>query len=129
MIARSPRLRCVHFTGIQNNTCKAGVAYADVKDTTERPYRWACMSPDVPCASRRVATQEEAEAEDRALNALFANVDKARQAIVVATDDNRDVSGEMACPVCDGGTLRYSVARNGHIHAACSTSTCVRWME
>jgi hypothetical protein len=39
-------------------------------------------------------------------------------------------AGEMPCPVCKTGRLRYSrSAYNGHVHAACSTDTCVRWME
>lgn len=38
--------------------------------------------------------------------------------------------GAIPCPVCKTGTLRYSrAACNGHIHAACSTESCVRWME
>jgi hypothetical protein len=38
-------------------------------------------------------------------------------------------SGEFPCPVCQAGTLRYSRASNGHVHAGCTTDTCVRWME
>lgn len=39
-------------------------------------------------------------------------------------------AGVMECPVCKKGKLRYSRAGyNGHVHAACSTETCVRWME
>jgi hypothetical protein len=39
-------------------------------------------------------------------------------------------AGEMKCPVCKVGTLRYSrAAYNGHVHAACSNCECVRWME
>jgi len=38
--------------------------------------------------------------------------------------------GEMPCPAGCGGILRYSVASvNGHMHAACTTAECVRWME
>lgn len=38
--------------------------------------------------------------------------------------------GKMPCPVCKTGTLGYSrAACNGHIHAACTTDNCVRWME
>ncbi len=38
--------------------------------------------------------------------------------------------GEITCPVCKTGKLRYSrAAYNGHVHASCSTATCVRWME
>ncbi len=39
-------------------------------------------------------------------------------------------SGSMDCPICKTGSLRYSRdSYNGHIHAACSTPICVRWME
>jgi len=54
----------------------------------------------------------------------------ARAAIVAKHGKSRDLVGEMACPVCATGTLRYSIARlNGHIHAVCSTDGCARWME
>lgn len=39
-------------------------------------------------------------------------------------------SGEIDCPICKSGKLRYSRATyNGHVHAACSNEQCVRWME
>jgi hypothetical protein len=39
-------------------------------------------------------------------------------------------AGEMECPVCKTGKLRYSrAAYNGHVHARCSTDDCVAWME
>jgi hypothetical protein len=39
-------------------------------------------------------------------------------------------AGTMPCPVCKTGTLRYSRSSyNGHVHAACTTESCVRWME
>lgn len=38
--------------------------------------------------------------------------------------------GRLRCPVCKDGELMYSRARsNLHVHARCSTPTCVRWME
>jgi len=38
--------------------------------------------------------------------------------------------GSIACPACKTGTLRYSVAAvNGHMHGACTTENCARWME
>ena len=38
--------------------------------------------------------------------------------------------GEMDCPICKTGKLRYSrAAYNGHVHAKCSTNGCVAWME
>ena len=39
-------------------------------------------------------------------------------------------AGEMDCPVCKTGKLRYSRASyNGHVHAGCTTKGCVSWME
>lgn len=39
-------------------------------------------------------------------------------------------AGDMPCPVCNRGTLRYSRAGyNGHVHGKCSTDGCVAWME
>ena len=39
-------------------------------------------------------------------------------------------SGEIACPICGTGKVRYSrAAYNGHVHAGCTTQGCVRWME
>jgi hypothetical protein len=39
-------------------------------------------------------------------------------------------AGEMSCPVCNKGTLRYSrAAYNGHVHAHCTSGNCVSWME
>jgi hypothetical protein len=50
----------------------------------------------------------------------------ARQAIL----DTGHGAGEIACPVCNSGRLRFSVARsNGHVHASCTTRLCVSWME
>lgn len=38
-------------------------------------------------------------------------------------------AGEMVCPLCTTGKLRYSRAGyNGHVHARC-TAGCVAWME
>ena len=39
-------------------------------------------------------------------------------------------AGEIDCPVCKEAKLRYSRASyNGHVHAACMSDKCVRWME
>ena len=39
-------------------------------------------------------------------------------------------SGIIQCPICHTGQLSYSRSNyNGHVHARCSTPTCVAWME
>lgn len=39
-------------------------------------------------------------------------------------------SGEMECPICKTGKLKYSrSSRNGHVAADCSNNDCVHWRE
>ena len=63
--------------------------------------------------------------------AHFKNIGIARKAIV----DTGLYSGEISCPICKTGMLRFSKAKsNGHIHAQCVTDNkrtdgCVGWME
>jgi len=60
----------------------------------------------------------------------FARIQKVRDAIVQKTKGERGITGDMDCPACGTGRLRYSVARcNGHVHARCSTENCVSFME
>lgn len=62
--------------------------------------------------------------------ASFKKVMDARKAITDKEGNKRGVVGEIDCPVCKNGKLRYSIAGvNGHIHANCTTAECVRWME
>lgn len=49
----------------------------------------------------------------------------ARQAIL----DTKQPGGVMRCPICETGRLTFTVARNGHVHAHCSTRLCMSWME
>lgn len=38
--------------------------------------------------------------------------------------------GEITCPACSTGRLRYSRAGyDCHVHARCSTENCVAWIE
>jgi hypothetical protein len=37
--------------------------------------------------------------------------------------------GRIPCPACKTGTVGYSQASNGHVHARCSTEGCASWME
>src|ERR1051326_3435555 len=136
--------RCVHFTGTVNETCKAGVNYRAVVGGPD--LGWGTRLPchgvferegveRVGCEHLHKPTLEEAERrvdESERRMAILALAHKA------AKDDARAKGfkkghggvGELACPICDGGRLRYSVAGyNGHMHAACSTKGCASWME
>lgn len=125
---------CVHFTGIQNKTCKAGIAYASFE---ARGFAKPCFNrtPEQACASCHFPTPEEVAAEVAAHEASYKRMELA----LTAVDTDRKAKGlrkghgggsSLPCPVCGTGTLGYSVAGcNGHIHGCCSTEGCVRWMQ
>lgn len=129
---RAEMRKCRHFTGIQHETCAAGVCYRDVRDESVSPFRFPCTNPIVAdlCDKRSPYAREEAEAELERFERRIEDTSLAHAAILGATQGEVGISGEVACPVCQAGALRYSVASvNGHIHAQCSTDDCVRWME
>lgn len=76
--------RCVHFDGIQNAKCKAGVTYVDVRDTTQRPYAYPCLSPSpfngsiatTTCDQQRHFTEAELDAEVAEYERLLAEADR-----------------------------------------------------
>lgn len=126
--------RCEHFTGTQNEACKAGHRYAEIG----RPF--PCLAPydgaERPgCPDLLLPTAEQLEAREREMRRFLENMGKARTAIVAHIEargkKDRDDAGTLPCPCCEGGTLayRYAGAYNGHIHARCSTEGCVAWME
>lgn len=133
---------CVHFTGIQNATCKAGVNYhAQFGDGAGCFANIACTQAfaraDFPlkeCATVQYPTRDQAEAEENEREAL---TKRTLSAMKLAHEDaaakgyGKGNGGQdsIKCPLCPDGILRYSVAGyNGHMHAAC-TKGCVSWME
>lgn len=96
---------CVHFTGTQNKVCASGVAYADVRDnrTKEEGWKmetaWPCLpngAPNVQCAKRQYATEEQATAAARERDRVFVEF------------ANRSRRG-----ICECGTTSTSVRQVG----------------
>ena len=127
------QLRCKHFTGVQKDTCAAGVVYASVRDDTTRPYGFPCLldyAGNATCEKRELPTREEAEAEERESDAAFQRVNLCMKAIRDKHGKARGIVAEMPCPTGCGGTLRYSIASyNRHVHGGCTTDGCARWMQ
>lgn len=132
--------RCVHFNGIQNDACRAGVSYETFRKERVAGKDWMPCLKDaagdcVHCEQRRWPTAEEVEAELAEDEKHFAKMMAGANA--VCTDAaNRGFKkgnggvGVVTCPVCNGGLIRYSVsAYNGHRHAKCTTDGCVCFME
>lgn len=86
-----------------------------------------CMPRDdktPACPAREEWTEEE-----RAATKAFSDGSVARALIIMAAIPTEGPVGVFQCPICDG-RVAWSRARNGHIHASCSTRWCfsvIRW--
>lgn len=132
---------CKHYQAMSDHdTCKAGVAYDDFKGLKfdERPCfmggkdRKFCGG----CDKQEFPTAEEVAAKEAMFRERLMRTVTARAAIVqhLGGDWKRGMAGSQGaidCPVCSAkDALRFSRSGyNGHIHAACKTENCVRWME
>lgn len=131
--------KCVHFTGIQNDTCKAGVSYESVRVEHEpingarfsRPCIAKFNAAGVTCASRCPHTREQSEAREVEAEASFERATKAIVAIREHSKATGQFSAIIDCPACGTpNSLGYGIARsNGHIHARCNTPKCVAFMQ
>jgi hypothetical protein len=138
--------KCRHFNGGMNKKCDAGIAYDEInRRATEGdsgcmlrlPCRRA-MEAEYPCPSLSRMTDEELAQEkkeqDAAVERFLNGMRIVRPLIIADIGPERmkqSVSGTIPCPICKTGTVHYSRAGsyNGHVHAACSTEGCIRWME
>lgn len=122
---------CRHFNGIQNGTCKAGVSYDSLPKGTNI-LKYACFGFDTARCKKFEATGVDAARKKwEEIDKHTVGFVEARTAITNKEGKNRGVQGRIDCPVCgQKESLHYSIAGyNGHIHAACKTEGCVRWME
>lgn len=131
---------CNHYRAMSDHaTCEAGVAYDKFKGIPfdARPcFGRNGGSPPPGCELAQFPTPEQIAAEEAEFQKRMENTMQARAAIVAHCGGpwkkgTPGTSGKINCPVCGGdATLRFSRAGiNGHIHAACTTEGCVRWME
>lgn len=126
------RNRCIHFTGVQNDTCKAGVSYAKFRPSGKGIpcVRFKDESPP-QCEKREMPSDKQVAielAEHEAFNERF----KKKLPIIARVKEEHKGSnwrGVEVCPVC-GGKLHLSHAGfNGHVHGRCETEGCMSWME
>lgn len=104
--------RCVHFTGIQHDQCKAHVRYDDVRDTDVRPHRLPCFRSDLfetgepapVCTAQRFPTDAEVDAEVAEMNA---ELDRHLAQFAAGT-----------CPIC-GGSIEPSRVVGRCKYASC----------
>lgn len=130
---------CVHFTGVHNETCRAGVNYRALVGGDD--FGWVTRLPCLrflskemdrcnTCDKMQLPSRAEAEAQERAADEVFQRINVCLKAIRKKHGKARGLVDSMPCPNECGGTLRYSISGyNGHVHGQCSTKGCAQWMQ
>lgn len=113
--------KCIHFNGVMENICKAGIKYKDVREEPEHgPYNFPCLKQGGQCPKAQFPTDEQVkerveEIEDSGAKALIAMV-----SVKEHYAKTKEQSGKIPCQC--GGELHYVVASlNGHVHAKCNS--------
>lgn len=129
--------KCVHFSGLMNDTCKAGIDYERFRKqaATPGPRGFPCLrdydkAPE--CDKREWPSEEYIRAR---LDKIEASTQRHLKAAAVVAEFRRKHKGksaqeEVPCPACGTGTLHLSISGyNGHVWGKCSTDGCLQWME
>jgi hypothetical protein len=110
--------KCIHFTGIQNKVCEAGISYDAVRGV-DRPYKFPCLNQGGECKLCQFPTKEEAAAEDLRLTEAVNRTVGIYNRIKSIYQNTGETSGKIQC-LC-GGEIGYAIAEiNQHISAKCS---------
>lgn len=122
--------RCVHFNGLMNAACKAGVLYHETfTEPKEQPlmYRLPCnkhmaMHATMPCLHQKFPTPEEVEAEEKIQLEFTAKTLTVYATVKDYIEKNPTVqSGKIKCPHGDHD-MAFAVAKtNGHVWFRCVT--------
>lgn len=114
--------KCIHFTGLGKDSCKAGILYADVKIPT-KPIKIPCLLNTKlsggTCDKCKFPTDDEAKAQANEIGKTSILILAARKQILVHIDSGGEREGVINCGNCNQNTLSYSQAQNGHIRANC----------
>lgn len=122
-----PRARehCRHYSHTRG--FKGGPQCAVGRDMSAAGAALPCMPLEyqrgATCAKRQEWTEDE-----RAAWRAFQDTSLARAGVIMQAIPKEGGGGRFECPVCEG-QVSWSRARNGHIHAACSTRFCFSVMQ
>lgn len=129
--------KCVHFNGIMNKTCKAGIVYGDLYKNRLIEYmrHLPCFDDGTKgkcsCEKLRFPSEEEERAEKELLDAHMVKLSLGLVAVQPIRDEyrGRDYSGTLDCPVCKGVLHVRHAGYNGHIWVKCESKDCIAWIE
>lgn len=139
---------CIHFNGVQNNTCDAGIAYDSLStgpDGTEYARLIPCLKrlaaegyqrtgrPIAECPQYLEPTPQQIAESEAASRAALERDLKVIPLInsLKAVHHGKGYRGVHDCPACGGkGTLHIALAAsNNHSRGRCETAGCVAWIE
>jgi hypothetical protein len=112
--------KCIHFNGVMEKVCKAGIKYEDVRvEPDEGPYKFPCLKQGGECSCAQFRTPEEVKEK---ISSIESDGVKVLIAIITVKDHfkkTKERSGKVACEC--GGDLHYAIAIiNNHVWAKCS---------
>lgn len=110
--------KCIHFNGVMNDTCTAGIKYADVR--VGKPYKFPCLKQGGECKCAEFLTDDQAKQKAAEIKQHDVKALTAFLSVKAHFEKTKDQSGTVPCQC--GGKLHYAVASlNGHIRAKCDS--------
>lgn len=110
--------KCIHFNGVMNKECLAGVSYSDVR--IEKPYKFPCLQQGGVCQKVEFPTKEQVQAQLQSIEEGGMKAIQAFADIKGHVEKTKIKAGQIKCRC--GGQLNYVVANiNGHVWANCKS--------
>lgn len=113
--------KCIHFNGVMEKVCKAGIKYEDVREEPQDgPYRFPCLKQGGECSHASFLNEEQ-------VNERVAEIEHSCNQTIIAISiikdhikKTKEQQGKVKCEC--GGELHFTVAQvNGHIWAKCNS--------
>lgn len=112
--------KCIHFNGVMEKVCKAGITYADVRVEGDGLYKFPCLKQGGECSCAKFRTPEEVEVYVKLIEEEGVKVMVAMATIKDHVAKSKEQTGEVPCEC--GGQLHYTVTSiNGHVWAKCNS--------
>lgn len=113
--------KCIHFNGIMNDECKAGIKYKDVRvDDSDGPYKFPCLKQGGECSCAQFRTDEEVKSKVAEIDDSCIKTIVAMALIKDHIHKTKEQKGKVKCKC--GGELHFAVAQiNGHVWAKCNS--------
>ena len=129
--------KCIHFNGVQNDCCKAGIKYTDLAGSDFPCFRGDALKSlrkgELPshCDKTEFPTEEYIQNEIAEHDKAFKKVDEGLKAVahIRKEHNGKNWSGVIECPICKGKLHVSHASLNNHVHAQCETKDCIAWME